>query len=494
MKATSSPAIQLGIAAIFILSLAGIQAPAAMADDTDDLWTTGASFEDDDKAFLGIYMTEDDKAGLLVGRTVKGSPAEKGGLKAGDRIVVLQGHEINSEGDLSKVLAHLKPGDVAKLKVIRNGEPVAAKVKLGSKSAYVAGGAPHIQLGEIEEEDVIVGENGEIIIKRGGQGGKPRIIRKKLHADEDENVFFFGEEQDASSDKMTVGVYVSEGKNGVLITDVVKGGPAARAGIAKGDEVIIANGKEIASSDALVKVIASTKPGKAVSMKVFRKGKIVPVKVKPAPWGKVFGKTSAKAGNEPFGEAHEWGDHEKFFKDMRKFDAGAKAFTMGKHGNVEVITEDFDFPGGKGSVQIIISGDGNVDISKGLGKHIKLLIKGLKDNCCGDCECDCDKCEGDCDCDCEVECEIECECEGDDLGCAEEGVRQHRFHIVRPPHFESTAFPSKNFHIAKPRILKWTPQGLRLPDGKEMKIDFPEIEIWTDEEENAEEGQDLKYV
>lgn len=489
MRAISSPAIQLGIAAIFILSLAGIQAPAALAGD--DLWATTSTFEGEDKAFLGIYMTNDDEAGLLVGNTVKGSPAEKGGLKAGDRIIVLQGHEINSEGDLVKVLAHLKPGDVAKIKILREGEPKAVKVKLGAKSEYVAGTTPYIQLGEIEEEDVIIGEDGEIIVKRGDK--KAKVLRKKKHAGDDYDMFLYGDELAVkSNDKMSVGVYIADGKNGVLITDVVKGGPAAKAGIVKGDEVIIANGKEITSGDALVKVIASTKPGKAVAMKVFRKGKIVPVKVKPAPFNKVFAKESAKAGNEPF-EGRAWGDHAKFFKDMQRFETGAKAFNLGRHGNVEVITEDFDFPGGKGSVQIIISGDGNVDISKNLGKHIKLLIKGLKDNCCGECE---SECEGECEIECEVECESECE--GEDLGCAGDGARQFRYRIVGP-HFESKVFPSQSFRIVGPRTFKWTPNTMRLDALNTMRLDVPTMkfvlpEIEIEEDEDMESDEDMEYV
>jgi serine protease Do len=58
--------------------------------------------------------------------------------------------------------------------------------------------------------------------------------------------------------------------SGVLISDVVQDSPAAAAGIASGDIIIEFDTKKVDSPQALQKVVASTQPGRAVPLKVWR--------------------------------------------------------------------------------------------------------------------------------------------------------------------------------------------------------------------------------
>jgi serine protease Do len=58
--------------------------------------------------------------------------------------------------------------------------------------------------------------------------------------------------------------------NGVLISDVVADSPAAQAGIASGDIIIEFDRKKVDSPQELQKVVASTTPGRAVPLKVWR--------------------------------------------------------------------------------------------------------------------------------------------------------------------------------------------------------------------------------
>jgi putative serine protease PepD len=56
--------------------------------------------------------------------------------------------------------------------------------------------------------------------------------------------------------------------SGVLIGTVVAGGPAAKAGIKAGDEIVSVNGKPTPSSSALAEVLADLKPGQTVPVAV----------------------------------------------------------------------------------------------------------------------------------------------------------------------------------------------------------------------------------
>lgn len=62
---------------------------------------------------------------------------------------------------------------------------------------------------------------------------------------------------------------------GALINDVIKGGPADRAGIRQGDVITALNGKEVKDPSHLQRVVAETGIGTVVKISVFRDGKLL---------------------------------------------------------------------------------------------------------------------------------------------------------------------------------------------------------------------------
>ena len=69
-------------------------------------------------------------------------------------------------------------------------------------------------------------------------------------------------------------------KQGALVAQVVSGGPAEKAGIEQGDVILGFDGKEIAESKDLPRIVASTPVGKTVTVKLLRNGKVVDRQVK----------------------------------------------------------------------------------------------------------------------------------------------------------------------------------------------------------------------
>jgi serine protease Do len=63
------------------------------------------------------------------------------------------------------------------------------------------------------------------------------------------------------------------GKRGALVADVTKDGPAQKAGILSGDVIVSFDGKEVKDEHDLPQIVASTKPGKKVTVVVIRDGK-----------------------------------------------------------------------------------------------------------------------------------------------------------------------------------------------------------------------------
>jgi serine protease Do len=71
-------------------------------------------------------------------------------------------------------------------------------------------------------------------------------------------------------------------KKGALVADVIKDGPADKAGIERGDVVIEFDGKEIAESKDLPRIVAAVPVGKNVTIKLLKNGKTISKDVKIA--------------------------------------------------------------------------------------------------------------------------------------------------------------------------------------------------------------------
>ena len=75
--------------------------------------------------FFGLSSTE----GVLVGKVLPESPAEKYGLKIGDVIIELNGKRI-SNVELQREVDRIKPGTYISLKAIRDKNPISLRIKV----------------------------------------------------------------------------------------------------------------------------------------------------------------------------------------------------------------------------------------------------------------------------------------------------------------------------------------------------------------------------
>lgn len=84
------------------------------------------------KVRLGVMPSYDEGGdpGITLDDVTAGGPAESGGLLKGDRIVAWDGAEVTDIQSWMGMLAKNKPGDVVKVKVIREGKPVTVDITL----------------------------------------------------------------------------------------------------------------------------------------------------------------------------------------------------------------------------------------------------------------------------------------------------------------------------------------------------------------------------
>ena len=90
---------------------------------------------------LSKYFQTDSRAGILVARVERDSPAEKAGLRSGDVVTEINGVKINTEKGFRQALDDVEEGESAELKVLRHGKVQSMTVKPESRS---------FQLGELD--------------------------------------------------------------------------------------------------------------------------------------------------------------------------------------------------------------------------------------------------------------------------------------------------------------------------------------------------------
>jgi serine protease Do len=102
-----------------------------------------------ERGYLGVEVTDlsqamaeqfkvPDVSGALVNDVTPGSPAAKGGLKAGDVIRTLDGKRVDSKDSLTFMVASSAPGQEVSLGILRDGQPLTLKVTLGTRPENLA--------------------------------------------------------------------------------------------------------------------------------------------------------------------------------------------------------------------------------------------------------------------------------------------------------------------------------------------------------------------
>ncbi len=71
--------------------------------------------------------------GALIAGVLRGGPADRAGIKAGDILVAVEGKPVGDSSDMLNLVAALQPGKLATLRLLRAGKPVESKVTVGKR-------------------------------------------------------------------------------------------------------------------------------------------------------------------------------------------------------------------------------------------------------------------------------------------------------------------------------------------------------------------------
>ena len=174
--------------------------------------------------------------GALVSQVESGGPAEDAGLKPGDVILAVNGHDIERSSELPPLVAAIKPGQQATLTIWRDKSEKTVRIKIA----------------ELEDEPTVASNDAPTNADTGKLGLAVRPLtgneQKQLH---------------------TAGRLVVEDSDG----------PAAIAGVERGDVILAVNGAPVGSVGEFRKAVDSS--GTTVALLIQRDNAqiFVPVRV-----------------------------------------------------------------------------------------------------------------------------------------------------------------------------------------------------------------------
>jgi membrane-associated protease RseP (regulator of RpoE activity) len=279
--------------ALLLAAASGPGVPVVRADQTTyTLAQAYAPIDDDDAAYLGVRLTEETEhpeGGARVTHVVDDSPAGKAGLKTDDIVVEFDGEIVRGPMALTQRIHAHAPGDSVALKVLRDGRAIEVEVELGQRSE-VSVLVPDVnwqgdrwqnwqddyqerledlgeRLGRTYSYSYTLPEgSGSFAVPFALGWGKPKLGVQLIETTQELREHLGGTE-DA----------------GVLVSKILPGTPAERAGIAVGDLIVALGGEAVATVDELREALRD-KEGETFTVEVVRDRRKVPVQVTiPAP-------------------------------------------------------------------------------------------------------------------------------------------------------------------------------------------------------------------
>jgi len=161
--------------------------------------------------------------GVIVNTVQPGSAADRAGLRRGDIIVAAGGRETNEPNALRNLVASTRPGSEITLTILRDGREQEVRATLGEFKSESAGGPAAPEEGPE---------------RRGSEGGRLGVTVTPL------------------TPEVARRLGLPEGTEGLAVTDVEQGGPAAGAGLQPGDIIQQADRTEVRAIEDLRSAIA----------------------------------------------------------------------------------------------------------------------------------------------------------------------------------------------------------------------------------------------
>ncbi len=224
------------------------------------------------------YGLSGEPRGVGVREVVKGSPAEKAGLRANDVIVRFDGEQVSSVRKLTRLIEESAPDHAARITISRGGAEQEVSATITRREPFVSAGGeslfnlPPDILGDEAMHNTEQWKRAEEMSKEkweemarkhpGLFGGPTRRIGVATNALGKQLADYFGV------------------THGILVSSVEAASPAEKAGLKAGDIVTEADGRKVEDADDLTSALSAKEEGE-VTLTVVRDRKSRTVRVTP---------------------------------------------------------------------------------------------------------------------------------------------------------------------------------------------------------------------
>jgi len=203
------------------------------------------------RSWIGVAITNvtkdvnkglglDRPRGALVREVVEGGPADKGGVQAGDVIVIFEGKQIQDSYELPLLAGEAGVGRSVKVEVVRDAKPKSLTITLGDHPDNAAASPAK----EVAEKKPIEGKKPD--------DGSLGIVVVTLDSDD--------------RDRLKLRADVA----GTRVTKVRPGSPAFQAGLQPDDVIIEVNRKETRTAADFAAVVKETPDGGLLRIRLRR--------------------------------------------------------------------------------------------------------------------------------------------------------------------------------------------------------------------------------
>jgi len=213
---------------------------------------------------IGVTVRDQsgDAAGVLIESVREGTPATRAGLQKGDVILEFDGERTRSARQFTRLVRETAPGKAVKMTVQRDGSRRTLEIAPEARDSVTVQRFPQVtgELLRAWPRDFNFNFDAQDYFAE-GFFGSPRRLGVSVVPLSDQLATYFGV------------------KDGVLVSEVVTGTPAATAGVQAGDVITAVNGRGVVSAADLMREVREAEAGSTLELRLTRNRKETTLKV-----------------------------------------------------------------------------------------------------------------------------------------------------------------------------------------------------------------------
>jgi len=241
----------------------GAQSQRSTSADDEEIEYRGL-----EHAALGVMLGEQTGKGVRIRDVLRGSPAERAGLRSGDHIAKIDDKPMKSYADVIRYINRVEPGQTSQITVNREGDEKTLRVKFASREELYGdqdqqwrSGQQGMGRNDLEQQDRYGRQS-----NWQEQGGTQGYDQQQRYDQQRGNRGY----QALSANQAVLGIDVEDQQNALVVRSVWSGSPADQAGLRTGDEIVAIDDQDVQGQRDLMRTLRDYQPGDRVKLTIYR--------------------------------------------------------------------------------------------------------------------------------------------------------------------------------------------------------------------------------